>query len=87
MAKWHDSADWRKARAYAKTVLEPICSSCNKDLTGDDWTIDHIVAPGLGEPNHDIHNLQSMCRSCNSKKQDRTLKRITWLNPRFKATP
>jgi 5-methylcytosine-specific restriction endonuclease McrA len=81
MAKWHDSPEWRKARAYAKTVLEPICITCNKDLIGEDWTIDHVHASD--PPNHDILNLQSMCRACNGRKQDRTLTRTTWRNARY----
>ncbi|MFN7318688.1 MAG: HNH endonuclease, partial [bacterium] len=73
MAKWHQSTAWSKARTYAKTVLEPICVSCAKELINEDWTIDHIIPPGEGEPNHDINNLQSLCRSCNGRKQDRVL--------------
>ena len=46
MADWHNSQAWAKARAYAKTVLEPVCQVCNRDLIGGDWTIDHIVPPG-----------------------------------------
>ena len=61
MSNWHDTPEWRKARAYAKTILEPICALCGKHLEGKDWTIDHIVPPGDGEPNHDISNLQSAC--------------------------
>lgn len=81
MAKWHDSPEWRKARAYAKTVLEPICTYCNKDLHGDDYTIDHVIASD--PPNHDIANLVAACRSCNGRKQDRTLTRTTWQSPRW----
>ncbi len=84
MSDWHSSNAWIKARAYAKTVLDPVCATCNKELTGSDWTIDHIIAPMGDEPNHNIENLQSMCRSCNGRKQDRELKRVPWINPRFK---
>lgn len=84
MATWHSSTEWNKARAYAKTVLDPICQHCNKELTGEDWTIDHIVPAGQGEPNHDISNLQSLCRQCNGRKQDRVQVRINYINPRFK---
>ena len=83
MADWHDSPEWRKARAYAKTILEPICTICHKALEGNDWTIDHIIASN--PPNHDINNLQSMCRECNGRKQDKTMTRITWKNPRWFA--
>jgi 5-methylcytosine-specific restriction endonuclease McrA len=63
--------------------LDPICVSCAKELSGGDWTIDHIIPPGDGEPNHDINNLQSLCRACNGRKQDRVLQRVTWRNPRY----
>ncbi len=84
MATWHSSNAWVKARAYAKTVLDPICAHCGKELMGSDWTIDHIIAPGEGEPNHDISNLQSMCRECNGRKQDRAYVRTTWRSERWK---
>jgi len=83
MSEWHSSKEWVKARAYAKTILEPICMGCHKELEGEDWTIDHIIAPRGEEPNHNIDNLQSMCRACNSRKKDHELQRITWKNPRF----
>lgn len=81
MADWHHSYEWQKARAYAKTILRPVCVVCDKDLEGSDWTIDHIVAST--PPNHDINNLQSMCRECNSRKQNQPMTRITWRNPRW----
>lgn len=81
MAKWHSSGEWAKARAYAKTVLEPYCTVCNKELAGEDWTIDHIVPSD--PPNHDIANLQSMCRECNGRKSDKNLHRVNWHNARF----
>lgn len=84
MADWHSSNAWRIAREQAKTVLDPICATCGKELEGNDWTIDHIIAPGNGEPNHNIENLQSMCRACNGRKQDRTYKRVPWRNDRWK---
>jgi 5-methylcytosine-specific restriction endonuclease McrA len=83
MAEWHSSNEWVKARAYAKTILEPYCVTCGKHLEGKDWTIDHIIPPGDGQPNHNIENLQSMCRECNSRKQDRVYKRATWMNPKW----
>ena len=83
MAEWHNSREWAKAREYAKTILEPVCVACSKDLIGGDWTIDHIIPPGDGEPNHDISNLQSLCRSCNGRKQDKTIIRQAWKNPRW----
>jgi len=84
MAQWHQSKEWAKARAYAKTVLDPVCASCGAHLIGGDWTIDHILSPTqTGEPNHDISNLQSMCRECNGRKQDKSLKRVAWRSSRW----
>ncbi len=81
MAQWHDSPEWKKARAYAKTVLDPICVRCNKDLEGSDWTIDHIIPSD--PPNHDISNLQSMCRRCNGYKSDTILNRVSFVSDRW----
>ena len=81
MANWHNSPEWAKARAYAKTMLEPVCQYCGKDLEGNDWTIDHIVPAGSdGEPDHNLENLQSLCRECNGRKSDRVLTRAPWTN-------
>jgi 5-methylcytosine-specific restriction endonuclease McrA len=84
MADWHRSNAWVKARAYAKTVLEPECSICGIELKGGDWTIDHILPPSAtGEPNHDISNLQSLCRVCNGGKGARTGVRAAWKSSRW----
>ena len=85
MSDWHSSKEWRDARAMAKRILEPRCVMCHKELEDRDWTIDHINPPSLtgGIPDHSIDNLQSMCRSCNGRKQDKTLIRTDWRNPRW----
>lgn len=84
MADWHNSQEWSKARRYAKTVLDPICVICGGELMGGDWTIDHIVAAGAtGEPNHDISNLQSLCRACNGRKADKVMTRAAWRSSRW----
>ena len=84
MANWHGSKEWRKARDNAKKFLEPVCVICNKELEGDDWTIDHIHPAGAdGEPDHDLSNLQSMFRECNGRKSDRKPTRVNWINPKW----
>lgn len=87
MSDWHDTKAWRDARAMARKILEPVCTLCHADLVGADFTIDHIVPPSQtgGKPNHDLSNLQALCRSCNGRKQDRYLVRTTWINPRWTA--
>lgn len=47
------------------------CAYCGKPLEGDDETIDHAVPISRGGTN-DIENLVPCCRSCNSKKHDKT---------------
>lgn len=80
---WHDTTAWKKARAYAKTQLENKCALCQKWVEGEDWTIDHIIPPNGDEPNHDLANLQTLCRRCNSQKQDKSLRRIPWASTRW----
>ena len=83
MSEWHHSSAWKIARANARKVLEPVCVSCHRELIGNDFTIDHITPPRGNTPDHSLENLQAMCRECNGRKQDRTLVRIAWLNPRW----
>ncbi len=82
MANWHDSTEWKTARTNAKKYLTPVCVTCNKDLEGNDWTIDHIIASN--PPNHDLTNLQSMCRECNGRKQDRKQTRIAFISHKWR---
>ena len=85
MADWHQTKEWKAARKIAREVLDPHCVVCGKELVGYDFTIDHIVSPKQTNniPNHDLSNLQAMCRSCNGRKQDRKLTRIAWINTRW----
>lgn len=45
------------------------CSFCG---TKEDITLDHIIPISRGG-RHSIGNLQSLCRSCNSSKKDKTI--------------
>ena len=84
MAGWHNTQDWQKARAYAKTVLDPECVLCGTELSGGDWTIAHILPPSVtGEPNHDIGNLQLLCRVCNGRKADKSAVRAAWKSSKW----
>lgn len=47
------------------------CTSCGDELTWENFTIDHIKPHSLGGPS-DLKNAALMCRSCNSKKGNRT---------------
>lgn len=73
---------WNRLRL---AVLERdgwVCSTCSKALEGDDATVDHVIAKASGGTD-DTSNLVAMCRICNSKKQDRTLTRLNWVNRRW----
>jgi 5-methylcytosine-specific restriction endonuclease McrA len=86
MAEWHSSKEWREARTRARKTLLPLCNYCGKDLVGNDFTIDHIVPPSQspgGIPNHAADNLQALCRSCNSRKQDTVQVRTNWRSPKW----
>jgi hypothetical protein len=43
---------------------------CGKQLTWENFTVDHILAHSRGGPTS-LRNAQLMCRSCNSSKRDR----------------
>lgn len=61
-----------------------ICTACGKALDGADATVDHIDPQALNRGrDYTDDELAAMCRSCNSRKQDRVLVRMAWFNPRW----
>ena len=70
---------WDNLKAYIFTGGSvPLVST---DKNGNDWTIDHIIPSD--PPNHDISNLQSMCRRCNGYKSDRVMERVAFTSDRW----
>ena len=57
-------------REKARRVFERDAYRCLRCGTWLDLTIDHIVPRSRGGTD-DLHNLQTLCRSCNSWKGDR----------------
>lgn len=74
--------EWKRLR---RAVLERDgwrCTACGKAVEGADATVDHVV-PYTGPESNVMHNLVTLCRSCNSTKQDRLRARIDWFSRRW----
>lgn len=65
--------DWERL----KKKYNYTCPSCGVNDKKSSLTIDHIVPITKGGSNH-IHNIQPLCKACNSKKQTK----IIHYNPR-----
>lgn len=77
------TASWRKLRRLVLDRDGWRCTSCGKPIEGPDATVDHVV-PFVSESESNVmHNLVSLCRSCNSTKQDRVTFRLNWANPKW----
>jgi len=66
------------AKVYVKTHGK--CAYCGDELNTNDYSIDHIQPKSKGGGNND-GNLFLCCKSCNSRKKNRTLNEF-----RFYAT-
>jgi len=69
MKYFYNSKSWRSLRNY-KIQINPLCEMCeSKGLIEPGKEIDHIE-PLKDNPNKklSLHNLQTLCRSCHSKK-------------------
>lgn len=74
----YNSAEYKKNR---KIILEQsgyICHYCN----GPANTADHIVPKSQGGGD-ELSNLLPACHQCNSTRQDRTMVRLKYWNPRY----
>ena len=74
---------WKKFRQdYIKQHKPQECEACNKPVNGFDLTLDHITpltkAGGVGA--FDEANIVVLCRSCNSRKNNRLLMRQNYAN-------
>jgi len=67
-AHFYNSPRWRKLSRLHKTS-NPLCVSCMADdkITPVQET-DHIISIADGGDRWDVDNLQSLCKSCHSRK-------------------
>ncbi len=64
--KFYHSTEWKKVRAVVLNS-NPFCVGCGQVAD----TVDHKVAIKDGGSKLDLNNLQSMCRSCHNKKENK----------------
>ncbi len=65
---FYNSHSWRKA-AKAHKLKNPVCIKCEeKGIVTAVTVTDHIVRIVDGGAEYDENNLQSLCRSCHSRK-------------------
>ena len=68
MQHFYQSKAWKSLRNY-KIQLQPLCEHCErKGLTEPGKEIDHIIAIKDNGSRLSLDNLQTLCRSCHSKK-------------------
>ena len=79
---------WHERRALGKMDMDAFygkcaelgwhCQICEKELTRETTTIDHVIPVNKGGTN-DIENLQPLCISCNCKKRTRSMEEMKFL--------
>lgn len=64
-------SEWHTVRLFlSKRVFQRDGSRCQYCGSTEQLTVDHIIPLARGESHH-LSNLQTLCRSCNSRKRDR----------------
>ena len=77
---------WKKFRSdYIKKNKPTSCEACSKPVSGNDLTLDHSIplTKSGGEGAFDIANIVVLCRSCNSRKNNRLALRTNYSNTRL----
>ncbi len=68
LIKFYNSTAWKKARR-AHRRGKPLCKHCqDKGITKLAEEVDHIKPISQGGDKLDPNNLQSLCKSCHSRK-------------------
>ena len=77
-----NTTEWRKTRLAILERDNYTCGYCGAEAN----SVDHITPRALGGTN-DPGNLIAACTTCNSRKQDRVMRRQPWFNPRWGVHP
>jgi 5-methylcytosine-specific restriction endonuclease McrA len=85
-AKLYISSEWKKFRKeYIKRTGADACEACSKPVSGFDLTLDHnppLTKTG-GTNAFDEASIVVLCRSCNSRKNNRLMLRQNYSNPKL----
>jgi 5-methylcytosine-specific restriction endonuclease McrA len=79
MSSPYATAEYKKNRKIVLETNNYICHYCQ----GPANTADHIIPVSSGGTN-ELNNLLPACHNCNSTRQDRTVVRLKYWNPRYK---
>ena len=79
MSNLYNTAEYKKNRKIILEQANHTCHYCN----GPANTADHIIPISQGGTN-ELSNLLSACHMCNSTRQDRTMVRLKYWNPKYK---
>lgn len=74
----YNSAEYKRNRKITLEQSGYICHYCNAPAN----TADHIIPRSQGGSD-ELSNLLPACHQCNSTRQDRTMVRLRYWNPRY----
>lgn len=85
-SKLYVSSKWRKWRKEWINKNKPdACEACSKPISGADLTLDHnppLTKTG-GTNAFDEESIVALCRSCNSRKNNKLVLRENYLNTKL----
>ena len=82
----YESSKWKKFRKdYINTHAPDSCEACGKPVSGADLTLDHAIplTKSNGAGAFDEANIVVLCRSDNSRKNNRLVLRTNYSNNRL----
>ena len=59
-----------RMRVLCRETYPPVCHLCGKDISEDQYSVDHVIVHSKGGTN-EIENLRPAHKSCNYSRQDK----------------